>query len=343
LFIVSASGVAVYGAVSFYKNDKIFYKNVVMPLVHLFDPESAHRLGIVVSKYRLIPKSRYIDPESLRVTVFGKQFKNPIGIAAGFDKHAEAVLGLSDLGFGFVEVGSVTPEPQPGNDKPRVFRLPEDHAVVNRYGFNSEGHDKVLERLSSVRRRQDCDAVIGVNLGKNKNSADPVNDYVMGVKKLGVVCDYLVINISSPNTPGLRSMQDKSVLRNLLTAVVDARNGLPDGCKPPLLVKLAPDLSYEELQDITQVVTEKQTRVDGLIISNTTVERPLSLLNNSSKSEAGGLSGKPLKNASTKMIGDVYRLTKGEIPIIGEGSSVVIIVQKGCFRCRGRIHGGRCL
>ncbi|KAJ3635441.1 hypothetical protein MTP99_008349 [Tenebrio molitor] len=137
LFIVSASGVAIYAAVSFYKNDKIFYTNVVMLLVHLADPENAHRLGIVVSKYRLIPKSRYVDPDSLRVTVFGKQFNNPIGIAAGFDKHAEVILGLSDLGFGFVKVGSVTPEPQLGNNKPRVFRLPEDHAVVNRYGFNS--------------------------------------------------------------------------------------------------------------------------------------------------------------------------------------------------------------
>ncbi|XP_044261992.1 dihydroorotate dehydrogenase (quinone), mitochondrial isoform X2 [Tribolium madens] len=301
LYIVTASGIGAYVAI-----------------IHLLEPEQAHRLGILVSKYRLVPKTSYIDPDSLKITLFGKEFKNPIGIAAGFDKHAEAVMGLRDIGFGFIEVGSVTPEPQSGNDKPRLFRLSEDFAVINRYGFNSDGHQTVLQRLVNLRQAKKCDSIIGVNLGKNKTSTDAINDYVIGIKKLGPVADYLVINVSSPNTPGLRTMQDKNVLKSLLKSAKDTRDSLPDGSRPPLLLKLAPDLSYSELKDIANVVRQKETKIDGLIICNTTIERP-QFLHNDNRTETGGLSGKPLKDSSTKLIAEMYKLTRGEIPIIGVG------------------------
>ncbi|EEZ97344.2 dihydroorotate dehydrogenase (quinone), mitochondrial [Tribolium castaneum] len=318
LYIVTASGLGAYVAISLYKNNEKFYRNVVMPLVHLLEPEQAHRLGVIVSKYRLVPSTNYKDPESLKITLFNKVFPNPIGIAAGFDKHAEAVMGLKDIGFGFIEIGSVTPQPQPGNNKPRVFRLSEDLAVINRYGFNSDGHETVLHRLINLRQTKKCDTILGVNLGKNKTSDDAINDYVIGIKKLGPVADYLVINVSSPNTPGLRTMQDKNVLKNLLKSAKEARDSLPEGARPPLLLKLAPDLSYSELKDIANVVRQKDTKIDGLIICNTTVERP-QFLHNDRKGETGGLSGKPLREASTKLIAEMYKLTRGEIPIIGVG------------------------
>ena len=226
-------------------------------------------------------------------------------------------MGLRDIGFGFIEVGSVTPKPQPGNSKPRVFRLPEDQAVINRYGFNSEGHQVVYERLNHIKINESCDRIVGVNLGKNKTSEDPVGDYVVGIKKLGPVADYLVINVSSPNTPGLRAMQSKDVLKKLLKSAVETRDSLPQDSKPPLLLKLAPDLSSEELRDVVDVIKRKDTKVDGLIICNTTVGRPEFLVNSRVRDEVGGLSGKPLKGSSTRMIQDVYRLTKGKIPIIG--------------------------
>ncbi|KAJ3640780.1 hypothetical protein Zmor_027322 [Zophobas morio] len=319
LFYVTLTGTGAYAFISVYKNDEKFYKNVLMPAVHVLEPEDSHKLGIIISKYRLIPRPNYTDPEALKTTLFGKVFQNPIGIAAGFDKHAEAVLGLRDIGFGFIEVGSVTPKPQPGNSKPRVFRLPEDRAVINRYGFNSEGHQVVYERLNHIKINESCDRIVGVNLGKNKTSEDPVGDYVVGIKKLGPVADYLVINVSSPNTPGLRAMQSKDVLKKLLKSAVETRDSLPQDSKPPLLLKLAPDLSSEELRDVVDVIKRKDTKVDGLIICNTTVGRPEFLVNSRVRDEVGGLSGKPLKGSSTRMIQDVYRLTKGKIPIIGVG------------------------
>nr|CAH7733393.1 unnamed protein product [Callosobruchus chinensis] len=245
-----------------------------------------------------------------KVKVFGKEFSNPIGIAAGFDKDGKAILGLKDIGFGFVEVGSVTPEAQPGNEKPRVFRLNDDLAVINRYGFNSEGHNAVLQRISNVREAKEEIPIIGVNLGKNKTSDDATKDYVEGIRKFGPLSDYLVINISS-NTPNLRDLQHKENLSKLLRAIVEAR-------KPPLLLKLAPDLSPQERRDIAAILKQKECRVDGLIISNTTVSRPETLKNVKNKHETGGLSGPPLKDLSTEMIRDMSRLTDG-IPIIGVG------------------------
>lgn len=286
-----------------------------MPLVHLLDPEQAHNMAVYVSKYRLVPKSRYKDPPSLKVNIFGRELSNPIGIAAGFDKDAKAVLGLKDIGFGFVEIGSVTPNPQPGNAKPRVFRLTQDAAVINRYGFNSEGHEKVLNRIKAIRSSGE-DVILGVNLGKNKTSEDDVDDYVKGILTFGPLADYLVINISSPNTPGLRSMQKKEILTKLLSATLEARNSLQIERKPPLLLKLAPDLSTSEKKDIADVLKQQSCRVDGLIVSNTTIERPNTLLAES-KNEIGGLSGKPLREKSTEMIKEMKTLTN--LPIIGVG------------------------
>lgn len=242
--------------------------------------------------------------------------KNPIGLAAGFDKNAEAVAGLDEMGFGFIEVGSVTPEPQPGNDKPRCFRLVEDNGMINRYGFNSDGMTKVQERLKNLRLEGSFKGVLGVNLGKNKTSETPIEDYKKGIDALGPYCDYLVINISSPNTPGLRSMQSKRELEDLLKACVDQRNKL---LKPvPLVLKISPDLNESELKDIANVVQKKGTKVDALIVSNTTTSRPESLISSNS-TEVGGLSGAPVKDLSTKVISQMFKLTKGQVPIIGVG------------------------
>ncbi|KAJ8956530.1 hypothetical protein NQ318_019250 [Aromia moschata] len=317
LMYITVAGYGAFTAIGFYKGNEKFYKNYFMPVIHLLDAEKAHNLAVLACKYRLFPKSHYKDPEILKVKVFGKEFPNPIGIAAGFDKDGKAVLGLRDIGFGFVEIGSVTPEPQPGNQQPRVFRLMQDFAVINRYGFNSEGHDRVLERIKDIKGSADSN-IIGVNLGKNKTSSDPIKDYVNGIKKFGLTADYLVINISSPNTPGLRDMQSKENLRKLLAALVETRNSLPVKKKPPLLLKLAPDLSHQERKDIADILKKKDCKIDGLIICNTTVDRPKSLKCAEVKNETGGLSGAPLKSMSTRMIKEMSELTGG-MPIIGVG------------------------
>ncbi|XP_066585955.1 dihydroorotate dehydrogenase (quinone), mitochondrial isoform X2 [Prorops nasuta] len=244
------------------------------------------------------------------------KFRNPIGMAAGFDKHAEAVQGLSNCGFGFVEIGSVTPEPQEGNPKPRVFRLPEDKATINRYGFNSEGYSIVWSRLKKLREAKESDIIIGVNLGKNKNTEDAAEDYVNGIKTFSDVADYFVINVSSPNTPNLRTLQRKQKLEDLLAAINKIRES--SNIKTPLFLKLAPDLSSQERQDIADVIQNNKTKVDGLILCNTTINRP-NLINTNYENETGGLSGAPLNYISTTMISDMYKRTKGTIPIIGVG------------------------
>lgn len=221
-----------------------------------------------------------MDEPVLAVRVFNQDFPNPIGIAAGFDKNAEAMEGLLDVGFGFVEIGSVTPKGQPGNPKPRVFRLTEDRGVINRYGFNSDGIPPVAKRLESyvasreLRQAYHRPGVLGVNLGKNKTTEDAASDYVKGVDALAKYADYLVVNVSSPNTPGLRSLQGKQQLHDLLSCVIKARNAVEESEKRkiPLLVKIAPDLTGDDKQDIADVALELQ--LDGLIVSNTTLSRP---------------------------------------------------------------------
>lgn len=317
--IVLASGTVVFWTGMILTGHPRFYKNVVMPLGHtLLDAETAHLWTVKFAKWGLLPYIKPIHSDILKCSVLGHTFSSPIGLAAGFDKNGEAVDGMVKLGFSFVEIGSVTPEPQPGNPKPRVFRLSEDQAIINRYGFNSDGHNVVYERLKSHKTSHKKACVIGVNLGKNKNSNDAIGDYVQGIRTFGVIADYLVINVSSPNTPGLRGMQRRQVLEKLITASSKARDDLSCKKKPPLLVKIAPDLTEEEKKDIAYVVSQPGCGVDGLIISNTTVSRPESLISKH-KTEVGGLSGMPLKSLSTDTIRDFYQITGGKVTIVGVG------------------------
>ncbi|XP_012935288.1 dihydroorotate dehydrogenase (quinone), mitochondrial isoform X2 [Aplysia californica] len=318
--VIVNGGIMIFAGVNLYRGNDKFYEEIAMPMFRMFGAETAHNLGIKLAKYKIVPKPQKPDSPLLKTEVWGRSFPNPIGLAAGYDKQGEAVDGLLKIGFGFVEVGSVTPAPQPGNPTPRVFRLKEDKAVINRYGFNSDGHEVVFERLSRRNQEQAGEkaGVLGVNLGKNKTSPDAVSDYVKGVRKFGGIADYLVINVSSPNTPGLRDMQKQEVLIELLDQVVAERNKLTVSPKPPLLVKIAPDLTESDKKDIAAVVTRPQSGVDGLIISNTTVARPESL-KSKHKAEMGGLSGAPLTEKSLQVIRDMYRLTHGKIPIVGVG------------------------
>jgi dihydroorotate dehydrogenase len=283
---------------------------LIFPLLDRIEAERAHGLAIQALKLGVVPRDREADPDCLRQQLFGLTFGNPIGIAAGFDKNGEVVTPLFGLGFGFVEVGSVTPKPQPGNPRPRLFRLTEDRAVINRMGFNNEGTAAMAARL---RTRPQGQKILGINLGKNKDQADAAADYVAGVETLGALADYLVINVSSPNTPGLRALQERAQLTALIGRVLAARAAL--GRKPPLLLKIAPDLIDEERADIAAVALE--SGLDGLIVSNTTVSRPP--LRSMHAGESGGLSGRPLFAASTALLGEMYRRTEGRMPLIGVG------------------------
>lgn len=250
-------------------------------------------------------------------------------MAAGFDKDAEVFDSLTQMGFGFVEVGSITPKPQSGNPKPRLFRLPEDNALINRMGFNSGGLPQARRRLEKRLNRRD--GIVGVNLGKNKQG-EAEADYAAGVRALAPFADYLVINVSSPNTPGLRALQSAEILDSLIAAVLRARGDA--GVAPPLLLKLAPDLGEAELRDIAAVAAARS--VDGLIIGNTTIERPSSL-HGPHVSELGGLSGAPLYTLSTEVLRLVYRLTEGRMPLIGVGG---IFSGKDAY---GKIRAGASL
>lgn len=301
--------------------DERFYASCLMPVLQrLVTPEAAHLLSVKCISLGLMPLSRHNDSPLLTVKAFGQTFRNPVGIAAGFDKHGEAVDGLYKMGFGFVEVGSVTPKPQEGNPKPRVFRLLEDEAVINRYGFNSHGHAVVQHRLEARKAIQaeltKAGLPLGINLGKNKTSSDAAADYVVGVRQLGPLADYIVVNVSSPNTPGLRDLQGKEELRHLLAKVMQERDVLKSDHRPAVLVKIAPDLTLQDKQDIASVVLE--LGVDGLIVTNSTVKRPSSL-QSPLQTEVGGLSGKPLREMATQTVSEMYVLTKGKVPIIGVG------------------------
>jgi len=241
-------------------------------------------------------------------------FSNPVGLAAGFDKNAEVPDAMLAQGFGFVEVGSVTPQPQAGNPKPRLFRLDTDLAVINRMGFNNDGMEAVRARLQ--KRRNNSEGWIGINLGKNKTTEQALDDYVLGIKALAGLADYVVVNVSSPNTPGLRALQGREPLTHLLAGVRQALTALALDRVPPLLLKVAPDLTDEDKADIANVVM--RLRIDGIIATNTTIERP-DFLTHSSKAEAGGLSGKPLMDPSTVVLADLYRLTAGKVTLVGVG------------------------
>ncbi len=296
------------------------------PAMRTLDAETAHTVGIAALAMGMGPRQRVEDGKSLEVEAFGMKLSNPVGLAAGFDKDAKAFEALIKMGFGFVEIGSVTPKPQPGNPKPRAFRLPEHGAVINRYGFNSEGHESAATRLAAYHAGAGAKTagdsprgLLGVNLGKNKMTPEEsaADDYVVGVENIGEYGDYIVVNISSPNTPGLRNLQGRRHLSGLLRRVVMARNSTPRASKTPVLVKIAPDLTDSALRDIASVV--KSEKVDGVIVSNTTIARPETIQSHTHGNESGGLSGKPLMEPSTKVLHDLYKLTGGKITLIGCG------------------------
>lgn len=276
-------------------------------LLRCIDPETAHGLAVTAMRSGLVPRSRLAPDQALRQNLWGLEFPNVVGLAAGFDKHAELGERLFDLGFGFVELGGVTPRPQIGNPRPRLFRLAEDQAVINRFGLNSVGVEEFARRLQGRARR----GVVGVNIGYNKDTEDPVADYVACTRALSDVVDYLSVNVSSPNTPGLRDMQGRAKLAAIIDSVQGAlKNPIP------VLVKIAPDLADEDLADIVAVALEK--RIQGLIVGNTTIQRPPGLRSRH-RNEAGGLSGRPLFAISTEILRKTHRLSEGRLPLIGCG------------------------
>ncbi len=303
-------------------------------LRYVCSPEQAHDLAVLLLRelpqfaptYRPSSLEQQLNVSS---TIGNLKFPNPIGLAAGFDKDAEIIQPLMDLGFGFVEIGSVTLQPQPGNPSPRMFRLLEDEAIINRYGFNSHGMEFVKEKLQAFRAQAQSSSgsLLGVNLGKNKTSTTPLEDYQTLIQELGPYADYLVVNVSSPNTPGLRDLQSTESLVYLLSGCHDARQKLSSSSSsssskspPPLLVKLSPDLTDEELKEIAVILLQlqKEGKVDGIIVTNTTISRPNGL-QSSNRHEMGGLSGRPLRARSTECIRLLYAATQGQLPIIGVG------------------------
>jgi dihydroorotate dehydrogenase len=291
-----------------------FLYRLAKPLFFSLDAERAHNLSLKVLKSGFLPPASLAPDPILASRVFGRDFPTPVGLAAGYDKNAEVLDPLLNLGFGFVEAGSVTPKPQAGNPKPRIFRLREDNAIINRLGFNNQGLDVTAANFARHRSR----GIVGANIGANKDSSDRMHDYVLGMQKLAPLVDYITINISSPNTPGLRALQGKEELEDLLGRLNEARTDIVhQGVEWfPLLLKIAPDLTDQDKADIAFAAGEFS--LDGLIISNTTISRP-SYLKSSAREEAGGLSGAPLKSLSLSILQDMYKATEGKIPLIGVG------------------------
>ncbi|ABC21318.1 quinone-dependent dihydroorotate dehydrogenase [Rhodospirillum rubrum] len=282
------------------------------PLICGLDPERAHHLAIRALALGLAGHDRAADDPVLACSLWGRRFANPLGLAAGFDKNGEVADALFDLGFGFVEVGTVTPRPQAGNPRPRLFRLTQDRAVINRMGFNNQGMEAMAARFVRARPR----GVLGINLGKNKTTEDAAGDYEAGIAKLAPLADYLVINVSSPNTPGLRALQGREPLSLLIARARAALDAACPGLRPPLLLKVAPDLTDEDMADIAEVALGGG--LDGLICTNTTIARPKSLVSDHA-GETGGLSGLPLRYRARQVIARLYGLTKGALPLIGVG------------------------
>ena len=280
--------------------------DLVRPALFTLDPERAHRLTVGALKAAPVPAMRH--NESLRTNVAGIEFPNPLGMAAGFDKDAEIPDKLIALGFGFAEVGSITPFPQAGNPRPRLFRLVEDRAVINRMGFNNAGAEVAVHRLAGRKGRS---GVVGVNIGANKDSADRIADYALMTEIMARHATYLAVNISSPNTPGLRALQDESALTELLDAVIEAR----DGSQVPIFLKVAPDLEPADVDAIARIAMDK--KLGALIVSNTTITRPL--LQSPHASETGGLSGAPLRDLAQQHLRDFRNATGGAIPLVGVG------------------------
>ncbi|TFK52097.1 hypothetical protein OE88DRAFT_1658893 [Heliocybe sulcata] len=332
VFAISTGLFAVY----YFDSRSALHRYVITPILrYAVDAETGHKVAVQVLRSGLGPKDVVQDDPRLKAELWGQELSSPIGLAAGFDKDGDAIDGLFDLGFSWVEIGSVTPKPQPGNPSPRVFHLPADSAMINRYGFPSKGHEYVLARLrgrlpgifgsssteTETRASLRPESLLAVNLGKNKES-DPasVEDFVRGVKVFGPYADVLVVNVSSPNTPGLRGLQGREHLSNLLKTVSEARDAPLSASssphKPKLVLKIAPDLSETEVIDVAQAV--KSADIDGVIVSNTTIQRPASL-SDPNRSETGGLSGPPLKPLTLRCLHTLRSHLPASVPIIGCG------------------------
>lgn len=295
---------------------------VVLPALRRLDPERAHALALRALSSGLVPSARLADDPRLAIAVLGIRFTNPIGLAAGFDKNAAAGSALLRLGFGFVETGTVTPLPQTGNPRPRIFRLSEDRGIINRLGFNNDGLAVYLRNLAKLSTRG---IPLGANVGINKVGSDPVRDYPALIKAVRALVDYAVINVSSPNTPGLRDLQAETQLRAILHAVGAVPN------RPPILVKIAPDLTSESLASVVETCVN--AGVQGLIVGNTTISRPAGLAS-AHAAQAGGLSGMPLRPLATVMLARAFLLARGRLVIIGaggifSGADVLTKIQAG--------------
>ncbi|MGI9352025.1 MAG: quinone-dependent dihydroorotate dehydrogenase [Rhizobiaceae bacterium] len=289
--------------------------DLAIPALFAFSPEKAHNLSLAGLKSGLVPSANLKDDRRLHVTVGGLEFTNPVGLAAGYDKNAEVPDAILRLGFGFTEVGTITPLAQPGNPKPRIFRLTGDNAIINRLGFNNDGHAAALAKLLA---RSSKSGIVGVNIGANKDSPDFVADYETGIDTFYDVASYFTANISSPNTPGLRNLQAGEALEVLLKRIFDkvAANTERTGKSVPVFLKIAPDLEYLEMDEISSVV--KASKIAALIVSNTTLDRGM-LKYTTHANETGGLSGQPLFEKSTKILAQMYKRLGDTIPLIGVG------------------------
>ena len=295
---------------------------LIKPLLFQFDPETIHyvvtgalrRANRIWGVKSLLKNLYQLEDKRLAREVLGLKFKNPLGLAAGFDKNASMIEELAEFGFGFIEIGTVTPLPQPGNEKPRMFRLPQDDALINRLGFNNQGVDVVAARLKQVQRKG---LIIGGNIGKNKltSNEDAVNDYIKCFDRLFDVVDYFVVNVSSPNTPGLRELQEKEPLKHILNTLQQRNN--KNQITRPILLKIAPDLTNSQLDDIIEIVME--TKIAGVIATNTTISRDDLLSSENLKKESGGLSGKPLTTRSTEVIRYLSEHSNKSFVIVGVG------------------------
>ena len=287
---------------------------LIRPALFALPAETAHALTVRALKAGLLPLPKPVTDPRLAVRLWGRTLPHPVGIAPGFDKHGAVIAEAFRLGAGFLELGGVTPRPQPGNDRPRVFRLPRQGAVINRYGLNSVGLDVFCARLEAYRARPDGTGLIGVNLGKNKDTADPVADYVLGMRRLAGLADFVTVNVSSPNTPGLRALQGRDPLRRILDAAVDVRDRT--GTETRVVLKIAPDLTPADEDDIATVALA--AGIDGMTIANTSIARPATLGPHWAR-QAGGLSGRPVFAPSTALLARMASRLDGAMPLIGVG------------------------
>jgi dihydroorotate dehydrogenase len=290
-------------------------QNIIFRIIRKFPPEISHDITLKLLKLNFNKKKIFHDP-ILYQHIFGFDFSNPIGMAAGFDKNVEIVNPLLKLGFGFVEVGTVTPKPQYGNDKPRIFRLNDDFAIINHLGFNNKGSDFAKKQLKKLNLNTLSKGIVGINISINKDSSNYIDDYNYCLEKLGPHAHYVTINISSPNTPGLRDIQNRGQIEKLVQSLQNKKNTFPLLENTPIFFKISPDLDEEQIRDIALI--SLANNIDGLIISNSTIDRP-TLLKSNLKNEIGGLSGKPLFLKSTIILKQMYTLTNGQIPLIGVG------------------------